>query len=77
MDLLGEVAAALGCATGATRVVADAGWTGMQRQIGTTGEVVAPELYVAVGISGAVQHVSGIGTPRDVVVGQPRCRAAP
>jgi electron transfer flavoprotein alpha subunit len=67
MAQLGEVATALGCATGATRVVADAGWCPFERQIGTTGAVVSPDLYIAVGISGAVQHVSGIGSPRDVV----------
>lgn len=67
MDLLGQVATALGCATGATRVVTDAGWAPFARQIGTTGQVVDPDLYIAVGISGAVQHVSGIGQPKDVV----------
>lgn len=67
MDLLGRVATALGCATGATRVVTDAGWAPFSRQIGTTGQVVDPDLYIAVGISGAVQHVSGIGQPKDVV----------
>ena len=67
MDLLGQVATALGCATGATRVVTDAGWAPFNRQIGTTGQVVDPDLYIAVGISGAVQHVSGIGQPKDVV----------
>lgn len=67
MDLLSRVATALGCATGATRVVTDAGWAPFSRQIGTTGQVVDPDLYIAVGISGAVQHVSGIGQPKDVV----------
>jgi electron transfer flavoprotein alpha subunit len=67
MDLLSQVAEALGCATGATRVVADAGWVPFSRQIGTTGVVVHPELYVAVGISGAVQHTSGVVDARDVV----------
>jgi electron transfer flavoprotein alpha subunit len=67
MALLERVATALGCATGATRVVADAGWVPFSRQIGTTGAVVDPDLYVAFGISGAVQHVSGLGSPRDVV----------
>jgi electron transfer flavoprotein alpha subunit len=67
MGLLGRVATALGCATGATRVVTDAGWVPFNRQIGTTGQVVDPDLYIAVGISGAVQHVSGIGQPKDVV----------
>ena len=76
MDLLGRVATALGCATGATRVVADAGWVPFARQIGTTGVVVSPDLYVAVGISGAVQHVSGITAARDVVA-VTSTRAAP
>ena len=67
MDQLGVVALALGCALGATRVVADAGWVPFSRQIGTTGVVVDPELYLAFGISGAVQHVSGIGNPTDLV----------
>jgi electron transfer flavoprotein alpha subunit len=67
MAALGRVALRLGCALGATRVVTDAGWVGVERQIGTTGAVVDPDLYVAVGISGALQHVSGLGRPRDVV----------
>ena len=67
MAMLARVATALGCATGATRVLSDAGWVPFSRQIGTTGVVVEPDLYVAFGISGAVQHVSGIGSPRDVV----------
>ena len=67
MATLTRAAAALGCATGATRVLSDAGWVPFSRQIGTTGVVVEPDLYVAFGISGAVQHVSGIGSPRDVV----------
>ncbi|MGH3745249.1 MAG: mycofactocin-associated electron transfer flavoprotein alpha subunit [Mycobacteriales bacterium] len=66
-DLLHEVATALGASYGATRVVTDLGWAPFERQIGTTGVVVRPAVYVAVGISGAVQHVSGIGQP-DVVV---------
>ncbi len=67
MEVLVGVAEALGCAPGATRVVADHGWVPFERQIGTTGVVVDPELYLAFGISGAAQHVSGIGSPRDVV----------
>jgi electron transfer flavoprotein alpha subunit len=65
--LLGRVAAALGASVGATRVVTDAGWIGYERQIGTTGVVVDPDLYVALGISGAAQHVGGLGAPRHVV----------
>jgi len=67
MAALGRVARRLGCALGATRVVTDAGWVDVERQIGTTGAVVDPDLYLAVGISGALQHVSGLGQPRDVV----------
>ncbi|KAA9158443.1 electron transfer flavoprotein subunit alpha/FixB family protein [Amycolatopsis acidicola] len=67
VELLGEVASKLGASLGATRVVTDAGWTSYQRQIGTTGVVVNPELYVAFGISGAAQHIGGLGTPEHVV----------
>ena len=45
----------------------DAGWIGYERQIGTTGVAIDPELYVAFGISGASQHVGGLGAPRHVV----------
>jgi electron transfer flavoprotein alpha subunit len=65
--LLERVAAALGAAAGATRVVTDAGIVPPERQIGTTGVAVSPRLYVAFGISGAVQHTAGIGTPEHVV----------
>jgi electron transfer flavoprotein alpha subunit len=67
MRLLADVAAALGASAGATRVVTDAGWMGYDRQIGTTGVAVSPELYVALGISGAAQHVGGLGEPAHVV----------
>ncbi len=66
-ELLEQVATALGASTGATRVATDAGWTGYERQIGTTGVTIDPDLYVAFGISGATQHVGGIGAPRHVV----------
>jgi electron transfer flavoprotein alpha subunit len=64
---LALVARALGAAMGATRVITDRGWVEHQRQIGTTGVVVDPELYVAFGISGAVQHTAGLGTPAHIV----------
>lgn len=67
VELLGDVAFALGASLGATRVVTDAGWTGYHRQIGTTGVVVDPGLYVAFGVSGAAQHLGGIGDPAHVV----------
>jgi electron transfer flavoprotein alpha subunit len=65
--LLGEVAARLGASMGATRVVTDAGWVGHQRQIGTTGVAIHPDLYVALGVSGATQHTSGLGDPAHLV----------
>ncbi|MEU6128082.1 mycofactocin-associated electron transfer flavoprotein alpha subunit [Saccharopolyspora sp. NPDC047091] len=65
--LLEELATALGASVGATRVVTDAGWAPHERQIGTTGAVVGPELYLAFGVSGAAQHLGGLGAPRHVV----------
>jgi electron transfer flavoprotein alpha subunit len=65
--LLSGVAAALGASAGATRVVTDAGWMSYERQIGTTGVTLDPELYVALGVSGATQHTGGLGDPRHVV----------
>jgi electron transfer flavoprotein alpha subunit len=62
-SLLVDVAAALGASAGATRVVTDAGWADHNRQIGTTGVAVDPDLYVALGVSGASQHVGGLGSP--------------
>jgi electron transfer flavoprotein alpha subunit len=67
MRLLAQVAEALGASAGATRIVTDAGWMSYDRQIGTTGVAVSPELYVAFGISGAAQHVGGLGAPEHVV----------
>ena len=63
VELAGRVADALGMSLGATRVVTDWGWLPFERQIGTTGAMVDPEIYVAIAISGAVQHVSGLGEP--------------
>ncbi len=65
--VLGEVATALGASLGATRPVADRGIVGHERQIGTTGVAVDPTLYLAFGISGAVQHTAGLGAPRRIV----------
>jgi electron transfer flavoprotein alpha subunit len=66
-ELLERIATELGASMGATRVVTDKGWVAHERQIGTTGIVVDPRLYLAFGISGAVQHTSGLGTPDHIV----------
>jgi electron transfer flavoprotein alpha subunit len=66
-EQLAALGAVLGASVGATRVVTDRGWVGHDRQIGTTGVVVDPQLYLAFGISGAVQHTSGLGAPAHVI----------
>jgi electron transfer flavoprotein alpha subunit len=66
-DLLSAVAAALGASAGATRVATDAGWMSYNRQIGTTGVTINPELYLAFGVSGASQHVGGLGAPAHTI----------
>ncbi len=65
--LLGHVAEAFGASVGGTRVATDAGLLPHSRQIGTTGVTVRPRLYVAFGISGAVQHTGGLHDPGHVV----------
>ena len=67
MQQLANVGAAIGASVGATRVITDRGWVGHERQIGTTGVVVNPRLYLAFGVSGAVQHTSGLGDPSHTV----------
>ena len=66
-EQLAQLGSALGASVGATRVITDRGWIGHERQIGTTGVVVDPELYLAFGISGAVQHTSGLGQPVHII----------
>jgi electron transfer flavoprotein alpha subunit len=64
---LSRVGGLLRASVGATRPAVDAGWAGFSRQIGTTGALVTPVLYFAVGISGAVQHTSGLGNPTHII----------
>jgi electron transfer flavoprotein alpha subunit len=66
-DQLSTLGTALRASVGATRVITDRGWVGHQRQIGTTGVAVDPALYIAFGISGAVQHTSGLGRPEHII----------
>lgn len=64
---LSRVSTAIDASMGVTRVITDRGWAEHDRQIGTTGVVVSPRLYLAFGVSGAVQHTSGLGQPEHVI----------
>jgi electron transfer flavoprotein alpha subunit len=67
LSLVQDLAAALGAELAASRPICDAGWLPMERQVGSSGQTVAPKLYVAVGISGAIQHLVGMKGAKTVL----------
>lgn len=67
MALIERLASALGAEVAASRPICDSGWLPMERQIGSSGQTVAPKLYVAIGISGAIQHLVGMKGSRTIV----------
>lgn len=67
LPVVEKLAGALGAELAASRPICDAGWLPMERQVGSSGQTVAPKLYIAIGISGAIQHLVGMKSSQTVV----------
>jgi electron transfer flavoprotein alpha subunit len=67
IPLIEKLTQALGAELGASRPICDAGWLPNERQVGSSGQTVAPKMYMAIGISGAIQHLVGMKASRTIV----------